>query len=154
MHLRLPYVASRKRNPSPQLQSHIERLHSILPILSLCPTHPIFLVPIRIISQLMKAAKQNHWEAMCGILRYLNGTIGMGGLCRWNRSSTDRRSTSSGYCTFVSGNLDTQKSKKKNVIARSSAETKYKVMLNTVCELMWIENLLQERFSLEKPMTM
>lgn len=44
--------------------------------------------------------------------------------------------------------------KKKNVIARSSAETKYKVMLNTVCELMWIENLLQERFSLEKPMTM
>lgn len=42
----------------------------------------------------------------------------------WAGSSIDRRSTS-GYCTFVWGNLVTWRSKKQNVVARSSAEAEY-----------------------------
>ena len=37
----------------------------------------------------------------------------------------DRRSTL-GYCTFVGGNLVTWRSKKQNVVARSSAEAKFR----------------------------
>jgi hypothetical protein len=40
----------------------------------------------------------------------------------WARDLTDRKSTS-GYFTFVGGNLVTWKSKKQNIVALSSAET-------------------------------
>ena len=39
----------------------------------------------------------------------------------WAGAMDDRRSTS-GYFTFVGGNLVTRRSKKQNVVARSSAE--------------------------------
>ena len=40
---------------------------------------------------------------------------------------TDRRSTS-GYCSFVLGNLVTWRSKKQSVVARSSAEAEFRAM--------------------------
>jgi len=40
----------------------------------------------------------------------------------WARDLTDKKSTS-GYFTFVGGNLVTWKSKKQNIVALSSAET-------------------------------
>ncbi|XP_052888009.1 uncharacterized protein LOC128296616 [Gossypium arboreum] len=43
------------------------------------------------------------------------------------RSMVDRRSTS-GYCTLLEGNLVTWRSKKQNVVARSSAEAEFRAM--------------------------
>jgi hypothetical protein len=57
--------------------------------------------------------------------------------------SYDRKSTT-GYCTFVGGNLVTCKNKKQNVIARSSAEAEYRAMASTTSELIWIKQLLVE----------
>ncbi|KAL6311274.1 hypothetical protein AAG906_017960 [Vitis piasezkii] len=55
----------------------------------------------------------------------------------------DRRSTS-GYFTFVGGNLVTWKSKKQNVIARSSAEEEFRGMALGLCEVLWLRLLLQD----------
>ncbi|EXC12992.1 hypothetical protein L484_016923 [Morus notabilis] len=79
--------------------------------------------------------------AIYRILRYLKSTLGKGLLSEkheqktieaytnadWAGSVTDRRSTS-GYCTYVWGNLVTWRSKKQSVVARSSAEAEYRAM--------------------------
>ena len=36
------------------------------------------------------------------------------------------------------------KSKKQNVVARSSADAQYRVMANVTCELIWLKQLLEE----------
>ncbi|XP_062109435.1 uncharacterized mitochondrial protein AtMg00810-like [Humulus lupulus] len=61
----------------------------------------------------------------------------------WAGSKMDRRSTS-GYCVFVGGNLVSWKSKKQNVVLRSNAESEYMAMAQSVCEIIWIYQLLTE----------
>ena len=94
---------------------------------------------------------------MVRVLRYLKRASGLGLLYRsnghlkvegftdtdWAGSPSDRRSTT-GYCTFLGGNLVTWKSKKQTVVARSSAEIEYRAMAHTSSELTWIQHFLQE----------
>lgn len=96
-------------------------------------------------------------EAMIRILRYLKGTSGKGLFFKkneareievftdadWAESISDRRSTS-GYCTFVWGNLVTWRSKKQVVVARSSAEAELRSVAHGVCEALWLNMLLEE----------
>ena len=91
------------------------------------------------------------------ILRYIKGSPGKGLLYEdrghtrivgyfdndWAGSPSDRRSTS-GYCVLIGRNLISWKSKKQNVVARSSAEAEYRAMALATCELMWLKQLLQE----------
>jgi hypothetical protein len=80
-------------------------------------------------------------------LRYLKGTLGKGvwmknnnfnEICGYSDADWvrryDRKSTTS-YYTFVGGNLVTWKSKKQNVITRSSAKAEYRAMASTTGEL-------------------
>ena len=53
------------------------------------------------------------------------------------------RSTS-GYYVFIRRNLVSWKSKKKNVVSRSSAESEYRAMSQSVCDIMWFHQLLME----------
>ncbi|BBH04450.1 BURP domain-containing protein [Prunus dulcis] len=83
-----------------------------------------------------------------------NGDLEVAGYTDADRagSITDRRSTS-GYCTFVGGNLVTWQSKKQNLVSRSSAEAEYRGMTHGVCKLLWIRRLLTELgFKPGKPM--
>ncbi|RVW98483.1 Retrovirus-related Pol polyprotein from transposon RE1 [Vitis vinifera] len=61
----------------------------------------------------------------------------------WAGSLTDWRSTT-GYCSYVWGNLVTWRSKKQSVVARSSAEAEFRAMANGICEGMWLQRILKE----------
>jgi hypothetical protein len=104
----------------------------------------------------MHAPRTTHLEAVNRILRYLKKSPSQGISMRKNitniivgysdadwAGSYDRKSTT-GYCTFVGGNLVTWKSKKQNVVARSSAEAEYQAMASTTSELIWIKQLLED----------
>ena len=56
----------------------------------------------------------------------------------------DDRWSTYGYFTFVSGNLVTWKSKKQNIVARSSVETEFRGMTLGLCEALWLRLLLQD----------
>ena len=52
----------------------------------------------------------------------------------WTGLSVDRRSTS-GYCVFIGDNLMSWKSKKQDVVVRSSVEAEYRTIALATCEL-------------------
>ncbi|RVW61349.1 Retrovirus-related Pol polyprotein from transposon RE1 [Vitis vinifera] len=96
---------------------------------------------VSVVSQFMNNPTEKHMTAVIRILRYLKMTPGKGLFFQrttnkeieifsdadWAGSVTDRRSTS-GYCSFVWGNLVTWRSKKQSVVARSSAEAEFRAM--------------------------
>ena len=54
---------------------------------------------------------------------------------------------------FIGGNLISWKSKKQDVVARSSNEAKYRITALATCELIWLKHLLQElRFEKDEQM--
>ncbi|BBN69007.1 hypothetical protein Prudu_689S000100 [Prunus dulcis] len=121
---------------------------------------------VSIVSQFMHSPIEDHTGAVMRILRYMKVTPIKGLMfCKyghtdvegymdvdWVGSVTDRRSTS-GYFTFVDGNLVTWRSKKQKVVSGSSAEAEYRGMAQGVCELLWLRRLLRDLgFGPQKPM--
>ncbi|KAI5327876.1 hypothetical protein L3X38_027272 [Prunus dulcis] len=78
-----------------------------------------------------------------GVLYRKNGHLRIEGFtdADWAGDVTDRRSTS-GYFSFVGGNLVTWRSKKQKVVSRSSAEAEYRGMAQGICEILWLRKLL------------
>ena len=91
------------------------------------------------------------------ILRYLKGTSGKGLLFQksqergakgyldadWAGSIADSRSTLE-FCTKLWGNLVTWRNKKQSVVARSSAKVEFKAIAQGICELIWLERLMED----------
>ena len=118
-------------------------------------TRPDICFAVNQVSQHMQAPKIHHWNMVKRIMRYLreapgqgvwmacNGSTEIVGYCDadWAGDRVDRRSTT-GYCTFIGGNLVTWKSKKQKVVSCSSAEAEYRAMRKLTNELIWIKGLL------------
>ena len=115
-------------------------------------TRPDISFAVSVVSQFLSSPSDSHWDAVIRILRYIKRALGKGILYEdkghtniccyadadWAGSPSDRRSTS-GYCVLVGENLVSWKSKKQNVVARSSAEIEYWAMANAICELIWLK---------------
>ena len=89
----------------------------------------------------------DHWVAVGQILCYLKGASRRGILYSnhgHNRLSKEDKRFTTGYYVFVEGNLVSCKSKKHSVVSRSSAKSEYKAMTQSVCEIMWLHQLLME----------
>jgi len=103
---------------------------------------------ISVVSQFMHDPRERHLQAVNRIIQYLKASSGKGLLfsrginlsmkiytdADYARSIVDRRSTIS-YCMFLGGNLVTWRSKKQNVVTRSSAKVEFRAMAQGVCEL-------------------
>ena len=114
---------------------------------------------VSVVSQYMHAPCEEHVKTVYRILNYLKGSLGKGLYFRknetrsiegftnanWARSIDNRRSTS-GYCTFVWGNLVTWRSKKQTVVARSSTEVEFCAIAHGMCELLWLKQLLRRNW--------
>ncbi|RVW74747.1 Retrovirus-related Pol polyprotein from transposon RE1 [Vitis vinifera] len=127
-------------------------------LMYLAHTRPDLAYALSVVSQYMHNPGEQHMNAIMRILRYLKNAPGKGILfaknvdhqsievytdADWVGAVDDRRSTS-GYFTFVGGNLVTWKSKKQNVVARSSAEAEFRGMALRLCEALWLRLLLQD----------
>ena len=126
-------------------------------LIYLSHTRPDIAFAVSLVSQYMHNPCQGHLDAVYRILKYLKQAPGKGLLFKksgdrrieaftdadWAGSVDDRKSTS-GYCTQVWGNLVTWRSKKQNVVARSSAEAEYRAMAHGVCEVIWLKRLFEE----------
>ncbi|KAK2395080.1 hypothetical protein QL285_056846 [Trifolium repens] len=131
-------------------------------------TRPDISFAVSVVSQFLNSPCQEYMDVVIRILKYIKGAPGKGLIYEdrghtqivgysdadWAGSPIDRRSTS-GYCVLVGGNLISWKSKKQNVVARSSAEAEYGAMALLTCELIWLKQLLKElRFENARPMTL
>ncbi|XP_050160289.1 uncharacterized mitochondrial protein AtMg00810-like [Malus sylvestris] len=108
-------------------------------------TRPDLAYAVSVVNQFMHRPSEAHMDVVQRILRYLKATSGKGLMFSnhghqevegytdvdWAGSVTDRRSTS-GYFTFVGGNLVTWRSKKQHVVARSSVEAEFRGMAHGV----------------------
>ena len=136
---------SRSEESSPVDKGRYQRLVGKLIYLS--HTRPDIAYSVSVVSQHMNNPTEDHLEAVNRILRYLKMTPGHGLLFRkcenrevviytdasWAGELTDRRSTT-GYCSYVWGNLVTWRSKKQAVVSRSSAESEYRALALGICE--------------------
>ena len=94
-------------------------------LIYLTVTRPDITFVVGIVSQFMQTPEQQHWEAVCYILRYLKSAPDKGLVLKpsdnleiigfsdtsWAGDRLDRRSIS-GYCVFIGCNLVAWKSKK------------------------------------------
>jgi len=120
-------------------------------------TRPDITFVVGVLSRFMYQPREAHWSAALKILAYIKGCQGKGLVYRkyehvrifgysdsgyvdnrGNRKSTTRN------CTFAGENIVTWRSKKQDVISRSSAKAEYRVMAHTACEMVWLKNLLVE----------
>ena len=104
-------------------------------------TRPDITYSVSVISQFMHDPREPHLQAAYRVLHYSKSNPGEGILFKKNKilalkvytnvnyasSIVDRRSTT-GYCTFLGGNLVTWRSKKQNVVVRTSVESEFRAI--------------------------
>lgn len=113
------------------------------------------------LSQFLHSSTVAHWNACNRVLRYLKGTMSLAlhfdaastfhmegfSYADWASCVDDRRSTG-GHCVFIRGNLIVWSAKKHEVIARSSAESKYRSLANLTTDVVYYK-LCAERLAFQ-----
>jgi hypothetical protein len=136
---------------------------------SVC-TRPDVTHAVNICSRFMTKPTITHMQAAKRILRYLRGNIEYGlkynnnistngnkvvvsgySDADWGGDKYDRKSTT-GYCTFVNGNLISWNTKKQPTVALSTAEAELMAIVELAKEVTWLCSVLEEmNYQVEKP---
>ncbi|KAJ0532625.1 putative RNA-directed DNA polymerase [Helianthus annuus] len=120
-------------------------------------TRPDIAHAAHVVSQFVTAPTSVHWGAVLRILRYLRGIQFQSLLfpstsslelraysdADWDSDHNDRKSTT-GFCVFLEDSLISWRSKKQDVVSRSSTEAEYRAMAVTTCEIVWLRWLLAD----------
>lgn len=116
----------------------------------------------------MQKPLEAHWSAALRVVRYLKGTPDQGIMLKaacnmhisaycdadWSSCPTTRRSLSA-YVVFLGDSLVSWRTKKQPTVSRSSAESEYRAMADTTCELKWLKKLtLMLGFTHDQPITL
>ncbi|KAL2232741.1 UNVERIFIED_CONTAM: Retrovirus-related Pol polyprotein from transposon RE1, partial [Sesamum indicum] len=109
------------------------------------------------LSQFLNQPCDSHWKAVLHVLRYLKGcpskrlyfpaqnSFVLRVFCDVDRvSCLDSRRSLTGYCIFLGNALLSWKTKKQCTVSRSTAESKYRSLASTVCELRWMSYILSD----------
>ena len=144
-----------QRDEAPVDKGRYQRLVGRLIYLS--HTRPDIAFAVSVASQSMHDPRQKHMDGVFKILRNLKGTPGRGLLFKkstlrtievftdadWAGDKENSRSTT-GYCTFVWGNLVTWKSQKQKVVSKSSAESELRALSQGLMEGLWLKRVSDE----------
>lgn len=120
-------------------------------------TRPDIVYGVGLVSRYMETPRESHWRAAKRILRYIKGTMEFGlfypygdeaNLVGYSDSDwggdLDERKSTTGYVFFLGSTAFTWNSKKQGVVALSTCEAEYVAVSSTVCEAIWLRNLLKE----------
>lgn len=141
-------------NPLPKAEPY-QRLIGKLIYLTI--TRPDISYTVHVLSQFMYSPIDVQYQAAIRVLRYLSGSSSQSifltntsnaqltAYCDsdWAGCPTTRRSTS-GFCILLGTSPLSWKAKRQTIVARSSAEAEYRAMALTICEIMWLKQLLKD----------
>ncbi|CAM8945296.1 unnamed protein product [Rhodiola kirilowii] len=131
-------------------------------------TRPDIAFPVHILSQFLAVPTEDHLQAAHRVLRYIKLAPAQGllyparahltleGFCDadWAACPISRRSTT-GYSIKLGPSLISWRTRKQAVVSRSSAESEYRAMAQTCCELVWVVAVLKDlRISVPTPIAL
>ncbi|XP_042983400.1 uncharacterized mitochondrial protein AtMg00810-like [Carya illinoinensis] len=126
-------------------------------LLYLTITRPDLAYSVQALSQFMSNPSTMHLQAAETVLRYVKATPGQGIFLSaasilhlkaysdsdWGGCLDTRRSVT-GFTVFIGDSLISWKSKKQSTVSRSLAESEYRALASTTCELQWLVYLLAD----------
>lgn len=110
---------------------------------------------VHMLARFMQKPLEEHWNAALRVVRYLKGNLGEGILLQadcdlqinawcdsdWAGCPLTRHSLT-GWIVFLGNSPISWKTKKQQVVPRSSAEAECRSMATTTCELKWLKAFL------------
>ncbi|GAA0142972.1 transmembrane signal receptor [Lithospermum erythrorhizon] len=120
-------------------------------------TRPYLSFFVQVLSQFVQAPRQYHLQALIHLLNYVFNTTTQGIIVHGSKhlelqafSDSDwtsyptTRSSLTGYIVTLGGSSISWKSKKQNIISKSSGEAEYRALAQAVAELTWLVRLLTD----------
>ncbi|KAJ0470227.1 putative RNA-directed DNA polymerase [Helianthus annuus] len=152
------YLVTSKVEKNQELLKNVTGFQKLIgKLIYLSLTRPDISYTVQFLSQFMHSPKEVHLTLALRLLRYLKLSPGKGISFKksdnldlfgyadsdWAKCLSTRKSVTC-YCIFLGQCLVSWKSKKQNVVSRSTAEAEYRSMCSATCELMLWKNLLSE----------